>query len=91
VSEGGWLVSLDQEVACPGKAIADNRPCQRIDWMPENECRNDNRQSQKGAYGVQKAIATVTVFFKIKGKEFFIAVEGLWFWQNGPPQQELTM
>ena len=72
MSEGRRLVAFDQEMACPGKAIAHNWPCQSVKRMPQDECPHHDGQPQKSSQSVHDAITPVAVFCQVKSKKLFV-------------------
>src|ERR1700743_192754 len=73
MSEGCRLVSFNQKMSCPGKAICHHRPEQRVPRMSNDERNNQRTQAQQSAGGVHGPVALFTVYMQVEGKELFIA------------------
>jgi len=73
--EGGGLISFDDEVPEPGKAIADHRPKQRVPRMPQRKSCHRNSESEDGATAMQQAIARMAVRAEVEEEELVVAGE----------------
>lgn len=66
------LVVFDKEVAEPGEPVAHGQPQQSEPGMMERERGDTDQHTQRGAAGVKRPIARVTVLSQVKKKEFVV-------------------
>ena len=73
--EGRGLVPFDHEVSEPGKAVGDQRPCQRPPTVTGRDHCDDERDADTRAARVQQPVGTVAVLRQVIDEEIVVAVE----------------
>src|SRR5215469_17339026 len=84
MSEGGRLVTLDQEMPGPGKPISHHRPQQGIPGMAQRERNNQSTQPQQRARSMHHAVAGMAVLAQVEGEKLIVAGKALarHFWPS---------
>src|SRR5215470_15267592 len=75
MSEGGRLVTLDQEMPGPGKPISHHRPQQGIPGMAQRERNNQSTQPQQRARSMHHAVAGMAVLAQVEVKKLIVAAK----------------